>query len=166
MLRRPFPGPLHRYKVWICRRRLSRSPQLDEIFHDQLVPTKEPNPFSVWQLVLDALTVIERCEPEVVRCEPRRDGVPAGSKQMSRMGVDIQKAKSPVGFSTRDTSGIVACGDAKTVAPWSQNTISNASRRNGKLSASPCTSDTLRDRPRAWVSCRSDRSRPMAHAPA
>ena len=62
---------------------------------------------------------------------------------MSRMGVDIQKAKSPAGFSTRETSGIVACGDAKTVAPWSQNTISNAARRNGRLSASPCTSEML-----------------------
>lgn len=98
MLRRPFPSPLHRYKVWICRRRLSRSPQLDEIFHDQLVPTKEPNPFSVWQLVLDALTVIERCEPEVVRCEPRRDGVHRGIETDVTNGRRHTKGEEPGGL--------------------------------------------------------------------
>jgi hypothetical protein len=117
MLRRPFPSPLHWYKVRICRHRVSRSPKLDEIFHDKSVPTKKPDPLAVWKLVLNALTVIEGCEPEVVRCEPRRHGVCRGIETDVPMGVDIQKAKSPAGFSTRETSGIVACGDAKTVAP-------------------------------------------------
>lgn len=52
----------------------------------------------------------------------------------------MQNAKTPPCRSTRAASATVPAGRANVVAPWSQNTMSNAPLSNGKCSASPRTS--------------------------
>src|SRR5712692_8213313 len=79
------------------------------------------------------------------------------------------KAKRPPGRRSRAASGTVRYGSANVIAPWSQNTTSKLSSRNGVRSAVAWTSGTgtssSADRRRACHSWRAARSIPMARAP-
>lgn len=89
--------------------------------------------------MLNRFAIVEHQKREVVGRELPVTAPATGSKHTSRMGLDMQNAKRPLGFSTRDASATVFSGGAKTIAPWSQKTMSNDSLLNLNFSALPCT---------------------------
>src|SRR5262245_53851239 len=79
-------------------------------------------------------------------------------------GCVAQKANSPPGRSMRATSGTSFDGSQKLTAPWSQNTMSKLSSRNGSCSPLAMSSGSG-ERARAWRSWAIEMSRPTLWEP-